>query len=142
MSNHQIESFIDVYQNLNRDNLFLLKDIYSHDVEFIDPLHSVKGLQQLEDYFQHLYTHVISIHFEIEDYTKSEQKGFLYWTMTYSHKSLNSANPISVKGHSRLIFERQKVRFHQDYLDTNAMIFEHVPVVGRLIKHMKSKACK
>ena len=140
MSNRNIESFIDVYQNLNKNNLSLFNDIYTQDVRFVDPLHSLQGLSQLESYFGHLYENVTSINFNIDDYTEADDKGFLYWTMTYSHKSLSRGKPISVEGHSRLIFNQEKVSFHQDYLDSNAMIFEHVPVAGKLIKFMKRKA--
>ncbi|WP_158969804.1 nuclear transport factor 2 family protein [Paraglaciecola sp. L3A3] len=140
MDTNRTEAFIQVYQRLNKDNLYQLKDIYHGDIQFIDPLHTVHGMQQLEQYFSHLYANVESIEFTIEECFESNDRGFLYWTMTYRHTSLNGGKPISVKGHSRLKFQQQLVIFHQDYLDTNAMLFEHIPVIGRLIKYLKRKA--
>jgi hypothetical protein len=140
MSESKIEGFIDAYQKLNRDNLFLLNDIYHPEIQFSDPLHQVNGLDNLTTYFAHLYQNVSSIGFKIDEYDESNNKGFLYWTMTYTHNSLNKGKPISVKGHSRLTFEGPRVIFHQDYLDTNEMIFQHVPVLGKFIKFIKRKA--
>jgi hypothetical protein len=140
MISSRTKGFIDVYQGLNKDNLSVLKDIYHTNIKFIDPLHSVEGIEQLEQYFCHLYTNVQSISFNIDECIETADRGFVYWTMTYSHTSLNGGKEISVSGHSRLQFQQDLVIFHQDYLDTNAMIFEHIPVVGRLIKYLKHRA--
>lgn len=142
MNSNKIENFVSVYQSLNIDNLALLKDIYHEDVVFIDPLHKVEGLTELEQYFSHLYSNVQSITFNIDESIEIDDKGFLYWTMIYCHPSLNNGKPINVTGHSRLKFKNGWVVFHQDYVDTNAMIFEYIPVIGRLIKYLKKRASK
>ncbi|WP_133470867.1 nuclear transport factor 2 family protein [Paraglaciecola marina] len=142
MNSNKIEHFVSVYQNLNKDNLALLKDIYHHDVVFIDPMHKVDGIKDLEQYFSHLYSNVQSITFNIDESIEIADKGFLYWTMIYCHPYLNGGKPINVTGHSRLTFKNGWVIFHQDYVDTNAMIFEYIPVIGRLIKHLKKRASK
>ncbi|MEP2650950.1 MAG: nuclear transport factor 2 family protein [Paraglaciecola sp.] len=140
MNPNKIDNFVAAYQNINKDNLALLKDIYHQDVVFIDPLHKVEKITELEQYFSHLYSNVQSITFKIDESLEIADKGFLYWTMVYSHPSLNGGADINVMGHSRLEFKGNLVIFHQDYVDTNAMIFEHIPVVGKLIKYLKKRA--
>ena len=140
MNSNKVKNFITVYQKLNNDNIHLIKDIYHNDVIFIDPLHTAKGVDELEKYFRHLYSNVQSITFNIDEFTETAEKGFLYWTMIYCHPSLNGGKNITVTGHSYLKFEDELVIFHQDYLDTNAMIFEYIPAIGRFIKYLKKRA--
>lgn len=67
MTSIVLERFIDVYQGLNKDNLHQLRSIYCEDVQFIDALHQVDGLNNLETYFAHLYDNLLSSRFDIHE---------------------------------------------------------------------------
>ncbi len=43
-----LNNFVSVYQTLSTDNLDLLSNIYHTDVTFIDPMHKVEGLDDLD----------------------------------------------------------------------------------------------
>jgi ketosteroid isomerase-like protein len=62
-----IEDFTQIYQRLNKDNLELLTDLYSADITFIDPLHTIEGIDNLTVYFAGLYDNVSSISFDFEE---------------------------------------------------------------------------
>lgn len=135
-----LATFVDVYQRLATDNLSLLTQVYSPDVHFQDPLHSIKGRHSLVAYFDGLYRNIDYCQFTIDDVLHRDQQAAIYWTMTFIHPSLNRGKPIRVEGHSRLRAEGDKVVYHRDYLDAGAMIYEHVPVLGRLVKMLKQRA--
>ncbi|WP_111979836.1 nuclear transport factor 2 family protein [Algibacillus agarilyticus] len=157
-----LNNFIKNYQTLGVDNFEQLKTIYHPEIIFTDPLHKVNGISNLIHYFEQLYTHVDACNFIIEhtfethnalsettnDNTKvatnlnteTTQEAALYWTMTYTHRQLNKNNPITVKGHSHLKTKGDLVYFHQDYIDVGAMLYEQIPVIGRLIKCIKKRA--
>ena len=59
--------------------------------------------------------------------------------MTYSHKQLNSGKPITVEGHSFIMGDDSKVTYHRDYVDLGQMLYEHIPVLGRLIQWVKKR---
>ena len=58
-----VGQFIRLYQQLNKDNLQRLTEIYSSDVHFQDPLHQVYGMAALTDYFANLYQNITHIEF-------------------------------------------------------------------------------
>ena len=60
--------------------------------------------------------------------------------MSYSHKRLNSAQPIQVQGHSLLKMADDKVIYHRDYVDLGAMLYEHIPLLGKVIRTIKARA--
>ncbi len=135
-----LQNFIDVYSELGKNNLTSLESVYHPNVTFIDPLHQVEGFPSLLESFQRSYQNIHECDFVIDNVFEAEQQAAVYWTMTFTHKNLNGSNPVTVIGHSHLRAFQQKVVFHQDYLDVGAMLYEHVPVVGLLIKSIKNRA--
>lgn len=137
-----LQNFIAVYSELSTDNLMLLEKIYHPEVEFVDPIHSVHGMAALLDYFSNLYQQLLSCDFVIEHVLEGESEAAIYWTMTFRHKQLNGAAPISVQGHSRIRAQDNKVIYHRDYLDVGAMLYEHIPLLGSIITTIKRRAAK
>lgn len=134
-----LNHFIDTYEKLSPDNLELLSRVYHNDVHFKDPIHELHGFVQLHNYFQDMYTNISSCQFVINDVIYQNNCAAIYWEMTYVHSKLNGKKPISINGHSHIKGQDNKVIFHQDYLDLGAMIYEHIPLLGRVIIWLKQK---
>ena len=64
----------------------------------------------------------------------------IYWQMHLRHKKINSGNTITVEGHSLLRRQDNRVIYHRDYFDIGSMIYEHLPVLGWIIRLIKRKA--
>ncbi|GIU29625.1 nuclear transport factor 2 family protein [Shewanella sp. MBTL60-007] len=136
-----IDNFISIYQRLSKDNLHLLEQVYSHNIEFSDPLHRVLGLNALTHYFANLYANISSINFEIHQVIHQQGAATLIWTMTFRHAKLNAGAEITVDGVSVLALD-SKIYQHQDFFDLGSMLYEHIPLIGSLVKLVKSKASK
>lgn len=134
-----LENFMSTYLQLNRSNLELLDKIYRNDIEFTDPLHRIEGLANLKSYFAYMYDNVQSIHFDYESQVCTESEASIQWLMTFRHNKLNRGKPILVNGSSHLRFD-DKVYYHRDYFDAGQMLYEHIPLVGRLISFIKKRA--
>lgn len=135
-----VEDFVKIYQNLNSGNLNMLTQIYHQDVQFVDPLHQIHGLDDLTHYFEHMYENLISSEFALVNQIEQKQQAAIYWQMHLRHKKINSGNTITVEGHSLLRRQDNKVIYHRDYFDIGSMIYEHLPVLGGIIKLIKRKA--
>lgn len=132
--------FVGIYQQLNKQNLHLLDDIYHNDIHFSDPLHKVEGLSQLHNYFADLYSNVTECKFEITAEHCSGDDAFIYWIMRYSHPKLAGNKQITVNGHSHLTFSGEKIISHQDYFDVGALLYRNIPVLGSIIKLIDKRA--
>jgi hypothetical protein len=135
-----LDEFVNTYQKLDKNNLELLTQIYSHDVCFIDPMHQVNGIQDLTHYFANLYSNVKFCNFEITDSFVSGDNAFIYWNMQYAHPKLASGNTITVQGHSKLQFSGNKVSNHRDYFNVADMLYKHIPLLGSAIKFIDKRA--
>lgn len=135
-----LDNFITTYSKLGTNNLHLLKEVYHQDIEFIDPMHHLQGLDELLNYFDELYTQVSHCQFAIEEVLEAESEAAIYWSMTFCHQKLNKKQPVKIHGHSHIKSQDDKVIFHRDYLDLGAMLYEHIPVLGSVIKSLKKRA--
>ncbi|TWX69620.1 nuclear transport factor 2 family protein [Colwellia demingiae] len=135
-----LNNFVTVYQKLTKDNLKLLATIYHEKVTFIDPLHTVEGFENLYQYFQNLYQNLSACEFIIEDVIWQDSQASLFWTMTYQHPKLNKGQTVTVVGTSHIKGEDDKVIYHRDYLDLGAMLYEQLPILGKLTKWIKTNA--
>ena len=138
-----MENFLDVYQRLQADNLDLLKEIYEEGVIFVDPAHKIEGITQLTDYFRNLYSNINHISFEFHHPLQVNDVGYVQWTMTFSHPGVKKGDKISVEGATFLQFGKDgRVIFHRDHFDLGSMLYQHIPILGGVIKTIKRRLGK
>lgn len=134
-----IEYFTRIYSQLNSSNLESLKQLYHPDIEFIDPAHRVKGIDELMRYFSDLFSNINTCSFDISDTCQSGSEGFITWIMSFSHPKINHGRDVKVYGTSHIKFKEDKVIYHRDYFDLGQMIYEQLPVLGVVIRFVKKK---
>ncbi|ASX13020.1 transcriptional regulator [Aeromonas dhakensis] len=132
--------FVALYQQLNRDELHRLPEVYANEVVFTDPAHRIEGLAALTDYFSALYQRLAYCRFVITSQLQQERQAWLGWTMTFSHPRLRGGAPVTVEGATRLEFdEAGKVCLHRDYFDLGAMLYEQLPLLGAVVRTIKGR---
>ncbi|MCI2285833.1 nuclear transport factor 2 family protein [Colwellia sp. MSW7] len=135
-----LTKFVRVYQKLSTTNLALLETIYHPHIIFIDPMHQVEGFEELYQYFENLYENLTLCEFVIDNVIAQDNEAAIYWTMSYQHNKLNNGELVTVLGTSHIKGEHDKVIYHRDYLDLGAMLYEQLPLFGKLTKWIKAKA--
>ena len=135
-----IDRFLSTYKKLDKDSLDLLSDIYADQIRFIDPVHAIDGLENLRAYFQSLYLNISTLAFDFENPQTGDEHIFVPWQMRFSHPRLEQGRTIDVPGISQLRFNAQgKVCFHRDYFDLGALLYEHLPVLGGVVRVVKKR---
>lgn len=134
-----LRQFAERFASLDASNLDRLRELYSDDILFRDPLHEVRGLPAVRGYFGELYANVSELRFDFYGFDQSaEGEGYLRWTMSYRHPRLRGGALIRVEGCSHLRW-RDKVYQHRDYFDAGALLYEHLPILGRVIAWLKGR---
>ena len=137
-----VQAVGEVYQQLNKSNLHLLSDVYHDEVVFEDAAHRLEGWQELENYFESLYTNVTRCDFNILEHQQTGNSGFLTWQMALEHPKLSKGSMIHVNGVSHLKFSQGRVIYHRDYFDLGEMLYENLPLLGSVIKTIKQRLGK
>ena len=131
-------------ENLSADNLNTynsnpkLQALYSDDITFIDPVHSISGIQQLAAYLQGNCQQLISCRFEVESINQLPGEAYIHWRMSYQHPKLIGGRISTIDGISHIKFD-DKVHYHRDYFDMGAMIYQKLPLIGPVIRYIKNR---
>ncbi|MGE8361231.1 nuclear transport factor 2 family protein [Pseudomonas sp.] len=135
-----LRRFAREFAALDKDNLDRLGELYADDVLFRDPLHEVYGLAGVHQYFTELYANVSDLNFQFHGMDQvRDGEGYLRWTMSYRHPRLAGGELIQVAGCSHLMWHNHKVHQHRDYFDAGNLLYEHLPVMGRIIRWLKGR---
>lgn len=133
------ERFNAFYQTLELDSLRGLGQIYHPRVTFADPVAVHQGLFALDSYFRKLLAGCEECTFVIRRQQFGESEGFVNWTMTFSSPRLNGGQPVDVDGSSVLSIRDDRIEYQRDYYDMGAMVYEQLPVLGRLIRYIRRR---
>lgn len=135
-----LKCFAERFASLDANNLERLVELYQPDVHFQDPLHEIHGLADLHEYFSQLYANVSELNFQFHGHDQvADGEGYLRWTMRFRHPRLEGGRLIEVDGCSHLRWSQGKVDCHRDYFDAGAMLYEHLPLFGRVIGWLKGR---
>nr|WP_297349674.1 nuclear transport factor 2 family protein [uncultured Glaciecola sp.] len=146
-----ITKFQSFYTDLASMKIEELADLYSKDVTFVDPVAAHSGITAVEAYFTkllhnakycsftiHSLEQTISIPTESESKNTTDGSNYLVtWKMSFTSARINKGHPIHVDGVSQLKVKNDKITYHRDYYDLGQMIYENIPLLGRLIKRIK-----
>ncbi|MDX1597244.1 MAG: nuclear transport factor 2 family protein [Marinobacter sp.] len=135
-----LEHFRELFNSLDAGNLNQLASVYSETVKFQDPLSSVSGLDQLTRYFASAYANVVSCRFDFGEPVIAGGKVAIPWVMRLRHKRIRQGREIHVDGISNLVIYNGKVTHHRDYFDAGQLLYEHLPLVGRVIRSIRKHA--
>lgn len=128
--------YSDYKQGANEANI---RAVYADELYFNDTFKIIDNIDQLVEYMSHSAGQVNSTTVDILDVIKSEHDYFIRWSMkidtTISGKDIFSHSI----GMTQLRFnDSGKVVFHQDFWDSSEAFFEHLPMMGRFVKKVKT----
>lgn len=131
MKKNYINNYLNLFSNLNKENIKKFDDLVVKDIIFIDPFNNIKGLDNFKNIFYHMFDTVEKPKFDIVDYAQNEDHIFLKWKMTfYAFKASQT-----IEGMSDITLNKEgKVISHLDYWDSLNGIFIKLPFLGFLYK--------
>lgn len=117
----------------------LLPQLYAPNALFIDPVHRIQGLDAIDGYFRAMSTDLKHCEFHFDSLLADEQQVCVKWRMVFAHARLRGGQSITVPGMSWLLIADDRIVRHEDSYDMGAMLYEQLPVFGRLVKWLRSR---
>ncbi len=131
----QLKAF---YQEFSADRLDLIDSVYTADVEFRDPVHTLHGSLALRHYLRKMAVNLRDYQIRYLDEVTAANAAFLAWEMAYSHPLINKGQLITLRGMTQLKFT-DKVYYHEDCYDLGALLYDHVPLLGFATRSLKQR---
>ena len=137
MTTPLLDRFKNNFRDLTKADWSQLSEIYADNIIFKDPVHEIKGLVAVEDYFSNICTDLLECRFEYLDEVISGNTAYLKWVMHFRHPRLGT-DIIDVRGVSHILWN-DKIEYHEDLYDMGAMLYEKLPILGGVTRWLKSR---
>ncbi len=133
-----IEHFKQLYKTFSNATPAQLPDLYHPAITFKDPVHELKGIDALTNYFASFCKSDTQYKFDFINEVISPNQAFFQWQMHYAHPSLANGKPLLLNGGTLIKFNTQII-YHEDFYDMGAMIYRHIPLLGWAVKKINAR---
>ena len=135
-----IENLQSKYESISQGSVDELVALYAMNASFKDPFNAVVGRDAINKIFLKMFEQVDSPRFIVKQALQQDHSACLLWQFHFKFKRWDTTNKC-VTGVSWLQFnEDYLVASHTDYWDPAEGIYEHLPLIGSLMKGLKKLA--
>lgn len=132
-----LRKLVDWYETLTVDSLSRLPDYYCEDCYFKDPFNETRSRADIHLIFSEMFDKLDAPRFIFDDMISDGSKAFLTWRFEFGWRG----RTMTIQGGSHLRFtEDGRVEYHRDYWDVAEELYEKVPVLGWILRRIKSMA--
>jgi steroid Delta-isomerase len=130
------------FEGLTLDGVDALSALYMLDAKFKDPFNDVQGRSAIAHIFRHMFSQVDAPHFVVTALIAKERVGgassqiFMRWD--FSFVTRGQAQTIHGATHFELNDEGL-IALHRDYWDAAEELYEKIPILGFILRWLKSK---
>lgn len=136
----QAERIVQVFSTLAPDKLETLARIYHPEARFEDPFHTVHGLAAIEAVFARMYQRLDDPRFEVRRCLEQGRDCVLLWDFVFRLPG-RSGPPQRLAGASHLALDAEGLIVdHVDHWDPARGLYEHLPVLGPLMRWVRRRA--
>lgn len=139
---HQADLYrvIDFFQSISADSARTLSLIYTDDVWFKDPFNEVQGLEKVGHIFTHMFEQVDAPRFVITHSVLQDDQAFLTWDFLFRMRRFSDEEQC-IRGATHVRFASDgRVAYHRDYWDAAEELYEKLPVIGSVMRWLKTRA--
>jgi steroid delta-isomerase len=114
---------------------------YTPDARFKDPFNNVRGVAEITRIFEHMFHSLHEPRFVVTRQIVDGTHAFLVWEFHFRFRRFDTTTHQIVNGGSHLTLTPQgQISAHRDYWDAAEELYEKLPVLGGLMRWLKSRA--
>ncbi|WP_269533298.1 nuclear transport factor 2 family protein [Chitinimonas sp. BJYL2] len=124
------------FEQLTPASLASIDQVYASQARFVDPFNQLIGIDRVAQVYAHMFATLTGPRFIVDERVVRGRTAFLVWRFEFG---LNG-KPRSIQGGTHLTLDEQGlISSHVDYWDAAAQVYEHVPVLGSLLRWIKRR---
>jgi len=138
--NERSRAFIDLYDHLENGSIDKrITETYAEKFYFNDTLVTLHDRGQLIRYFKHTQKNLDAIEFKVLGILDDGNDSYIRWLMKVRFSTMGQTIDSQSIGITHLRFDAEnKIIVHQDYWDSTQGLYQHLPVIGGLLRWIKS----
>ena len=140
MSEPAVDRIVAFFEHIGPADVARMGELYTSDAYFKDPFNEVQGLEQVSHIFTHMFEQVDAPRFVVTHSVLQDDQAFLTWDFLFRMRRF-SDDEQCIRGASHVRFASDgRVAYHRDYWDAAEELYEKLPVVGSLMRWLKTRA--
>lgn len=134
-----MDRFRMLYKDFTEDGLKKsARVVYADEAYFNDTIKTVRGPEAIADYLSHGAASAHRVEVEMQDVARAGRDYYFRWIMSIQLKA--DGDQIVSMGISQVRFDRAgRVVLHQDFWDSAAGLFDHLPGTGFLLRFYRGR---
>ncbi len=139
MTDVALKRYTEFFEQLSPDHLHRLSGVMADDIHFVDPFNDVRGLEKVAKIFRHMFDQLDNPKFTVTHAAMSDGPqpgGLIRWELHSTRKG----RPWNITGMSEVGFAADgRVNRHIDHWDSAQQFYARLPVIGWLLRTIRSK---
>lgn len=133
--------FQAVFDHFTPDQLpAVVRDAYAEGLFFNDSLKTVREREALAEYLAESARAVQHCTVHVDEWTPADTGWYVRWRMTIRFRRFKPDTDTESIGVSHVVFDRDgRVALHQDFRDAAGGFYEHLPLVGGLVRRIRRR---
>ena len=132
-----LEAYVRFYETLTPQTVGELRSLVAPEVRFRDPFNDVQGVDAYERVLAKVFEDLDEPRFEVRHSALDGVIGFLMWRFVSCGKH---GRERAIVGMSELHFDVDgRVAIHVDHWDAATQVYEHLPVLGILLRKIRRR---
>lgn len=136
-----VEDIVQFFERLTAQDVVRCGAFYTADAYFKDPFQEVRGLAQVQRVYAHMFDALTEPRFIVTTRVVQGDQCFLTWEFKFYFKSYRAGQEQTVRGASHLQLAADgRIAVHRDYWDAAEEVYEKLPLLGSVMRWLKSRA--
>jgi steroid delta-isomerase len=136
----ELERLVRFFEQLAPADLDRIAELYAPGARFKDPFNEVQGVAAITQIFRHMFDSLHEPRFVVTQRMLQGREAFLCWDFVFRFKSFRSQQLQTIRGATMLRFDEQgRVELHRDYWDAAEELYEKLPLVGGLMRWLRTR---
>ena len=129
------------FDHLSPADVATIGTLYAPQARFKDPFNEVQGVPAIAQIFSHMFVALDQPRFVVTGRVVQGQQCFLTWDFVFAFRNFHKGVTQTVRGASHLVMdEKGLITLHRDYWDAAEELYEKLPVVGAMMRWLKTRA--
>jgi steroid delta-isomerase len=139
MAHDGLRRYTEFFERLSPDSLADIASVMTDDVRFVDPFNDVTGIDKTENIFRHMFDSISDARFTVKHAGMAEgsdTEAMISWVLDCRFRG----KPYQIVGMSDVVFAPDgRVISHVDHWDAAQQFYEHLPIVGWLLRGIRRR---
>jgi len=134
----RVAALVNFFEQLKAEDVAWLGRHYTEQAFFKDPFNEVHDLAGVQRIFAHMFEGLEAPRFEVLEAIAEDDQCFLSWNFLFRLKGRGTERRIHGSSHLRFASDG-RVAYHRDYWDAAEEFYEHLPLLGGLLRWIKRR---